>query len=167
MRIAVVPVAIVVALGLAACSSGDKTSTASSNTTSAASATTVASGTTYTGDANSKFCQLGADFSDRFSNITSSLSGGVDKAKTEITALRDVITQAKANAPASVKADVQTLADAFQQFFDQLQAAGFNITKLPSDAATKLQGPEVQNAAKDLVTYGQQVCGLDATGSTP
>lgn len=165
MKRTVVALALVVGIGiaLAGCSSSDKKTDASASSTAAPA--TGASGA-YSGDKGSKFCQLGADFSSRFSNLSSSLSAGVDKAKSEITTLKSVISEAKAAAPASVKSDVETLATAFDQFFSQAQAANFDPQALAS-AGSKLVTSNVQTAAQHLQAYGQQVCGLDTSGSTP
>jgi hypothetical protein len=155
------------ALGIAAtaCSSSSKKSDASASSTAAPVVTSASSGT-YTGDKNSQFCRLGAEFSTRFSNLNASLSGGADKARTEISTLKDVIGQAKAAAPQAVKGDVDTLAGAFDQFFSEAEGANFDPQALAS-AGSKLVNSNVQTAAQHLQAYGQQVCGLDTSGSTP
>ncbi len=165
MKRAFVAIALVLGVAITGCSGSDKKTSASAPST-VAPATTAAAGATFTGDKNSQFCQVGADFSSRFSNLNASLAGGADKAKSDITALRDVITQAKSTAPTSVKADVDTLATAFDQFFTQAQAANFDPQAVTS-AGSKLVTSNVQMAAQHLQAYGQQVCGLDTSGSTP
>jgi hypothetical protein len=160
--IAVLAAATFIAL-MAGCSSGSsKKDTASSGTTVAPAATTAPS---YSGDSNSRFCQLGANLSQRLGNIGSSFSSSLAEAKASVSQIKSLVDQAQASTPGSVKSDVQTLATAFNQFVGQVQAA--NSLPEVSAALTKFgSNADVQKAVNDLQAYGQQVCGITAT-STP
>src|SRR4051794_12110413 len=165
MKRAVVALALVLGVAVTACSSSDKKTDASASSTSGP-VTTGGSGVTFTGDKNSDFCRLGAEFNSRFGNLSDSLSGGVEKAKTEMTTLKDVIAQAKDKAPSAIKGDVDTLATAFDAFFSDISAANFDPQAV-AGAGSKLVNRDVTTAAQHLQAYGQQVCGLDTSGSTP
>lgn len=149
-------IGIVLVLAVAACGGDDKKSTATATTTAGATPS-------YSGDKSSKFCQLGAEFSQRFNNLSASLAAGAEKAQAEITTLKDVIEQAKDEAPSSIKADVSKLATAFTQFFTQAQAANFDPQAIQS-AGAKLVSVDVQQAGAHLQAYGQQVCGISPAG---
>ncbi|HEX8770574.1 MAG TPA: hypothetical protein VF711_07395 [Acidimicrobiales bacterium] len=159
-------IALVLGVGLTACSSSSNDEKKTGALATSTSAPVTAPGVTYTGDKNSDFCRLGAEFSNRFSNLNASLSGGPDKARTEMAALKGVIEQAKSAAPTAVKADVDTLATAFDQFFTQVSAANFDPQAV-AGAGSKLVNSNVQTAAQHLQAYAEQVCGLATSGSNP
>lgn len=154
-RAAALAAAATLAVLLAACGGSDKKDSSS--------ATTVAPGN-YTGDANSKFCQLGAQLNQRLSGLSSALSTSVADAKASVTQVKDLVDQAKADTPSQVKGDVDTLASAFEKFVGDVDSA----SGLPEvSAALAKFGNSVQVAAQHLQTYGEKVCGISTSGSTP
>lgn len=165
MKRAVVVVALVLGVAVSACSSSDKKTDASASSTSGP-VTTSGSAVTYTGDKNSDFCRIGAEFSSRFGNLSDSLGGGAEKAKSEMTTLKDVIARAKEKVPSAIKTDVDALATAFDAFFNEISAANFDPQAV-AGAGSKLVNRNVTAAAQHLQAYGEQVCGLDTSGSTP
>lgn len=152
-------VVMVTGLILSSCGSDEKSSASSSTTV--APVTTPGPGVSYTGDRDSRFCQVGADFSQRFGSLGTALQGSAESLKTEVAALKEVVDEAKAAAPDAVKSDVETLGRAFSQFFSQLEATNYD-PKAAAAGAAKLGTSEVQLAVQHLQAYGAQVCGLAA-----
>jgi hypothetical protein len=148
---------------LSACSSDKKTS-ASSSTTSAVGATTTVP--RYTGDKNSDFCRIGADFNSRFENLPEVLSGSADNVRIQLNALKSVVNEAKASAPDAIKSDTASLATVFDQFFSKLESTNYNPGQAASELA-KLATPEVQTAVGHVQAYGEQVCGIGTPSSVP
>jgi hypothetical protein len=159
------PVLVVIAgLTLSACGSDDDS--ASSNSTSAAGRASSSPDATYTGNPDSRFCQLASDVTDRFENLGAALQGGADTLKSEVTGLKAVVDEAKDSAPAALKDDVDSLANAFNQFVGQVQAANYD-PKAAAAAVSKLGTSNVQTAGAHLQAYGEQVCGIGTPSSTP
>lgn len=150
-------------LVLSACSS-DKKSSASSSTTAALTATTTVP--VFSGDKNSAFCRIGADFSSRFDNLPAALQGSPDNLRSQMNALKDVVDRAKASAPDPVKNDIGALANVFDQFFSRLEATNYDMRAAATELA-KVASPDVQAAAARLQAYGEQVCRISPPPSTP
>ncbi len=148
---------------LSACSS-DKKSSGSSSTTATSRATTTVP--VFTGDKNSAFCRIGADFNSRFDNLPAALQGSPDNLRSQINALKDVVARAKASAPDPVKNDIGALANVFDQFFSRLEATNYDMRAAASELA-KVASPDVQAAAARLQAYGEQVCGIATPSSRP
>ncbi|HUQ63947.1 MAG TPA: hypothetical protein VM121_09340 [Acidimicrobiales bacterium] len=160
-----VPVlAVVAGLALSACGSDDKDSATATSTTAATGATPTSQA--YTGNPDSRFCQVASDVSQRFANLGVALQGTADGLRSAISGLKTVVDDAKASAPPALKGDVDALANAFNQFSDQVQAANYE-PKAAAAAVAKLGTADVQTAGGHLQAYGQQVCGIGTPSSTP
>jgi hypothetical protein len=149
---------LVAVLGLTACGgSGDKKAAAPTTTTVyvAAPTTTLLTGNDQAGTA---FCQQAKTFQTKYNALLPSLNDPV-KLKAASTDLDSSITQAKATAPAAIKADVNVVAATASQILAALQKTNFDFKNTP-DAVTKLQDPAFQASLDRVLAYGQAHCGL-------
>jgi hypothetical protein len=178
---------------IAGCGGDNKSVTATSAsgsgtaTTAAASATATTTATTkgsgadsgstttpsFSGDSNNDFCRKARDLES--SNIGSALSGEGDL-KTTLQTAKKALDDLKSTAPAEIRADVNTLANAFDkldQFYAQygydqqkvLAAAQKDPTVL-QQASSALTDSDFEAAASRLTAYGTQVCGFSDDSST-
>jgi hypothetical protein len=152
------------------------TSGAGSATTSASGGATTTSGgssasttaPSYSGNANSDFCNLAKDISS--SDFANSLSDGNTNLKSTLDQLNDVIGKAKDTAPSEIKADVATLADAFKKYRDFFAQYDFDVAKLTAaaqkdpqvlqQATDLLSSSDIETADSHITAYAQQVCGI-------
>jgi hypothetical protein len=177
--------AALVALLLAGCG-GDNSPSVSVTTATAAggSATTSASGSattasggssgatttspSYSGNANSDFCNLAKDLSS--SDFANSLSDSNTDLKATLDKLNDAINSAKDKAPSEIKNDVATLATAFKQYRDFFAQYDFDVAKLTAaaqkdpkvlqQATDMLSSSDIETADAHITAYAQQVCGI-------
>jgi hypothetical protein len=176
---ALVAGAALVALVLAGCGGDNSSSSsaASSATTAAASASGSNASTTtpsFTGNGSAAFCAFAKDL--QSSDIGNSLNGDSTNVKDDLAKVRDAMNQAKDKAPDEIKADVATVAEAFQKYDDLLAKYGYDPQKL-TDAAQKdpqvlaqatavLSDPKYEAASDRVSAYAEQVCGLKDDTST-
>jgi hypothetical protein len=164
--------------------SGTATTTAASSsatTTGGATATSSRSGgdsgstttPSFSGDSNNEFCQTARDLES--SNIGSALSGEGDL-KTTLQTAKKALDDLKSTAPADIRADVNTLADAFDKLdqfyakydYDQqklLEAAQKDPAVL-QQATSAITDSNFEAAAARVTAYGTQVCGLSDDSSS-
>ncbi len=147
-------VLLVAALALVACGGGssNKSSNASSN-----SATTVAasnSGLTFT-----DFCGAKAGFT-AVAPPTSSAQGDL---KTILQNAHASIARAVQYSPAEIRADVRTVADGFNTYYDAMAQANFNFQQLASNPSAmqtlqKLDDPQFKAAADRINAWVEAHC---------
>jgi hypothetical protein len=170
---ALVAGAALVALVLTGCGGDNSSSTAASSPTTAAS-NANATTPSFTGSGSSDFCNFAKDLES--SDIANSLTGDSTNVKDDLAKVRAALAQAKAKAPDEIKADVATVADAFQKYDDLLAKYGYDTQKL-TDAAQKnpqvlaqatavLDDSKFAAASERVSAYAQQVCGIKDDTST-
>jgi len=143
-----------VALLASSCSGGDDNAAPGSG----ASTTVRPVGTSFTGQNNARFCALARTYSER--------STGVNKATTPeqlragVQESRTAISQVASTAPAEIKADAQTLANAFTTLFTELEKANFDPTKVSLTAFAPLQAPDFAQSTTRFQAYLRTVCGI-------
>ena len=76
----------------------------------------------------------------------------------QFTEARDAVAEAEAEAPEEIRADVAVLADGYDQFYEALEAADFDITHLDLADLMVLDSPEMQAASERLDAYRAEAC---------
>ena len=158
MRRAMATLALLTVL-LAGCG-GDSDDEAGGTTTTTAPATSVSVDTNFTGEGSERFCQLARSYLERTDQLTVS---NPEQLRAAVTEAEANITETVAAAPAEIKGDAQVVAGAFTNLVRVLEQAGYDFTKVPPDALSGLQRPEVQASTQRLSAYAQKVCGLTTT----
>jgi hypothetical protein len=148
---------VLLALALAACGGGSKGTPAASGTTVEV-ATTALAPVGGQGDSG-RFCALIKTYSDRLAGISGTRSSP-DEIRRFATELGSAIQQAVAVAPPDVKADATLVATAAADYLAALQKAGYDLAKLPPDAASSFQAPDVAAASSRIGAYSKNVCGI-------
>ncbi|MDP8936930.1 MAG: hypothetical protein M3O23_04260 [Actinomycetota bacterium] len=153
---------VVLTLLLAGCGgdSDDAEPAGATTTTTVGTATPGSIDTNFTGEGSERFCGLARSYRDRLDKVATSdptqLRALANEAET-------AIREAQAAAPNEIKGDVQVVAAASTAFFQQLARVNYDLTKMPPDAVSGLQRPEVQASTQRLSAYAEKVCGLSTT----
>ena len=85
--------------------------------------------------------------------------GDPDQIREQFTLAREAVAEAEAEAPEEIRPDVAVLADGYEDFFEALEAADFDITQLSLSALTALDTPEMQAASERIDAYRVEACG--------
>jgi hypothetical protein len=155
MRRLVVSVGLAAVLGLTGCGGGSDDEKAAPPPTTSPPVTTSPVGNDQ---ASTPFCQLAKTYTEKFAALLPSASDPV-KLKAATTDAESAIRQAKATAPAEIKADVTVVATTASDALTALQKNNFDLSKTP-DAVTKLQDPAFQASFAKLNNYARAHCGL-------
>jgi hypothetical protein len=158
-------VAILLAIGTAACGSSSKTSTGSVTSAPGSSTESTgspgAAGTTTTiklsGSSSSNFCDLARADDKAFS---SSSPAGVSPSdlKKQYENLGPALQQAADKAPSAIKGDFQVFLNAFKPYLQALADANYDVTKLNVSSLQGLDSPAVDAASNHIEQYFTQVC---------
>ena len=143
---------LVAALALAACGGGssNKTSNASANSDTVTTAKANSSGDL--GD----FCGARAGFNVSTPNPSADL-------KTQLQQAKAALAKGVQYSPAEIRADVRTIADGFNVYYDAMAKANFNFQALASNpdamaALQKFNDPAYKAAADHINTWIQAHC---------
>jgi len=160
MRRLVSTVGLAAALALTACGggSGDKKAATTAPTTTVALLPTT---TLLTGNdqAGTPFCKLARTYTEKFSSLLTVANDPV-KLKAATTDAESAISQAKTQAPAELKADVNVVATTATSVLTALQKVNFVFQNLPTSELSKLQDPGFQKSVDKLTAYGTAHCGI-------
>ena len=156
MRRLVLRVGLVAVLGLTACGGGDSEDDAAPVAPSTSPAPTAP--VVGNDQAGTPFCQLARTYSEKFAALLPSANDPV-KLKAATTDAESAIRQAKATAPAEVRADVNVVANTAGEALSALQKKNFVLADTP-DAVTKLQEPAFQTSFANLNRYTRAHCGV-------
>jgi hypothetical protein len=77
----------------------------------------------------------------------------------QFTEALDAVEQTEAEAPEEIRADVAVLADGYEEFYNALEAADFDITDLSLEDFTVLDTAEMTAASERVDAYRADVCG--------
>lgn len=152
-------VAGMVLIVLASCRGADDDAAPGRGTTAAGGVSTTVRpvDASFTGQ-TAPFCALAKTYSER--------SGGVNRATTPdelrvgVQESRIAIDQVAGTAPAEIKGDAQTLANAFTKLFIELEKANFDPARVSLAAFAPLQEPEFAQSTVRFQTYLRTVCGI-------
>jgi hypothetical protein len=156
-------------------SSGSATTGASSATTSSAGQNSAATTTpTFSGNANSDFCNFAKQISS--SDLANSLSENSGDLKATFDKLQQTLQQAYDKAPSEIKNDLATVQSTFKSYAAFLAQYNYDFQKIAQAAAEdpsvlqKAQGalddPKFTDATSRIDAYAQQVCGIQDTSDT-
>lgn len=151
-RIIVVVLAFTVALAGAGCSKSKKPKATGGPTT-----------TTTTVD----FCTVARDFVTITQpqlaedlNAAQTTPGLQDKLREDFQAANMQYADLAASAPEPVKADMDYLANTFDEFVRALESAGYDPVRVAPEAFQKLQEPQYFEASRKVNAYAEQTCGV-------
>ncbi len=102
---------------------------------------------------NSSFCNLSRNFG---SNLNLSGSGDL---KAKFQQFDSMVSQFQSQAPAEIKADVNTLVGAVRQFEDSVKSHNYTVD--PSYLAP-FSDPKLTQASTRIADYDTRVCGITA-----
>jgi hypothetical protein len=142
---------VAVALVLTACSSGKKTGSAAPATTAVAGPTPTTRGT------NDPFCNSLNAYNDKYSKVNSGLAQP-DQLRAAMQDASTAIGDADRTAPSEIKADVDTLNQAFQQLLGILQATNYDLSKVTLAQLQQFQTPQFTQAGQNVNTYIRDHC---------
>jgi hypothetical protein len=167
-------VAILVAIGTAACGSSSKSSTGSvtsapgSSGPSGATTSSPDGGTTTTiklkGSSSSNFCDLARADDKAFSNVDPTGLSAADLKK-QFENLGPALQQAADKAPSEIKGDFETFLNAFKPYLKALADANYDFTKIQPTSVSGLESPAVQAASDHIEQYFTQVCHITPPSS--
>ena len=155
MRRLVVLVGLAAVLGLTACGGGGDDEDAAP-----ASTTTPPPATSPVGNdqAGTPFCQLARTYTEQFAALLPAANDPA-RLRAATTDAEAAIRQARATAPAEIRADVNVVATTAGEALTALQKKNFVLADAP-DAVTKLQEPKFQTAFSNLNRYARAHCGV-------
>jgi hypothetical protein len=157
-------VAMLVAIGTAACGSSSKGSTGSVTSAPGSSGATTSSpggGSTTTiklsGSSSSNFCDLARADDKAFSNFNPTGLSASDLKK-QFENLGPALQQAADKAPSAIKSDFETFVNAFKPYLKALADANYDFTKIQPSSVSGLESPAVKTASDHIEQYFTQVC---------
>jgi hypothetical protein len=159
--------------GAATTAGGSSATTRPSSATTGGSTGGSTTAPSFSGSGDNEFCQRARDLEG--SDIADALSGEGDLKATLQTA-KSALADLKSSAPAEIKDDVNTLANAFDKLdtfyakydYDQakLLAAAQKDPSVLQEATSALSDPKFEAAASRVAAYGTQVCGIEDSTTT-
>jgi FAD/FMN-containing dehydrogenase len=120
--------------------------------------TTVAAQAPASGPDSGKFCGLITDYSQRLAGL-SQASSSPAQVRQLAQQVGTAIESAIAVAPADIKSDATVVAGAAKDYLAALEAAGYDLAKVPPEAAQRFEAPDVTVSATSLRAYASNVCG--------
>lgn len=114
--------------------------------------------TSFTGLNNAEFCALARTYTDRSGTVNQARTP--DELRAGVRESQTAINQVVSTAPAEIKGDVQSLANAFGVLFTELERANFDPTKVSLTAFAPLQSPEFAQSTARFQAYVRTVCGI-------
>lgn len=142
-------------VGLAGCSSGKPSATATPSTTPTSA---PAPSTTTRPASNDPFCNFVQTYNDRFGRVNPSALSDPQQFRTVLQDATAAIKEAAGAAPASIRTDVALVSQAMQKLMDSFQQVNFDITRIQVAAFTQLQTPEFIAAGQRIDDYTRQNC---------
>jgi ABC-type phosphate/phosphonate transport system substrate-binding protein len=141
-----VVVAVLVAAGVAGCSSSSKSAT-------------------LHGLNQSQFCDLARNDRAAF-NGASIANASPTQVKNLYEKVRSALDQAQSAAPSAIKGDFDTFMTAYTPYLKALAAANYDFTKMTSTATRLLGTAQVRAASAHITQYLQQACKINPTPTT-
>jgi hypothetical protein len=164
-----IAVALLIAVGVAACGSSSKgaSSSSSSPSTTVAASSSGSTSTAAAGEATTttikissagsgNFCALARSSQNAFSRNPTTFSAAA--LKQEYENLGPDLAKAEAAAPPAIKPDFATFIQAFTPYINALKAANYDFTKINFSSLTQLDSAAVKAASAHITAYFSQVC---------
>ena len=151
-KLGVLVLAAVLGLGVA-CGGGDD-----NNASSDAGAKTEVSGKASVGGDVGDFCAAQAKNADALKQQQP--TADPQSLKQLYEKLGDSLDSAVDHAPSEIKADMETVAETFKPFLEELRKVDYDFTKIDFQSSTfqKLSSPEFQDASKRITAYYEKTC---------
>jgi len=147
--------AVALALSVAACSGDDRVLESGSPPTPPGAAAT--SRGEPASAANERFCAgvRATNEQLRQAKASGTVQAAEDRFSSAAKATRGMVEVT----PDRLKADAETVAQAYVTYVDELRKAGWIVSRLPAGTTEKLGAPDVKAAGGRLEVYQRQVCG--------
>jgi hypothetical protein len=156
-------------------SSGSATTGGSGATTSGSNQnSSVTTTPTFSGNANSEFCNFAKQISS--SDLANSLSENSGDLKATFDKLQQTLQQAYDKAPGEIKNDLATVQSTFKSYADFLAQYNYDFQKIAQAAAedpsvlqkaqSALDDQKFTDATSRIDAYAQQVCGIQTSDTT-
>lgn len=147
--------ALALALGVAACSSGDgDPERGSPPTVPAATATTRGESTSAD---NERFCARirTADELLNRARVSGTPQAVEERYNSAVEAMRAVVDAT----PERLKKDAEMMARGYDALVDEVRKAGWSLSRVPAGTIERLGTPDMRAAGERLETYERQACG--------
>ena len=154
MRRLVVTIGLAAALALTGCGGGGDDDDAAPASTTVAPSTTALIGNDQAG---TPFCGLARTYTEKFSTLITVINDPV-KLRVATTDAESAIRQARAQAPAEIRSDVNRVAETASQVLAALQKNNFDIAR--TSEISKLQEPAFQTSLGNMNRYARAHCGV-------
>ena len=181
MRVRILVMVAIAALGATACGSSSKTADAPSGTTTPAGSnssvtttpvgsdsssgdtTTTASSSDKGGGGGGAFCDLLAKESNAFDAQDVLTSKSPQEIKAFYADVESKLDDTVSKAPDAVKGDLSTVNDAIKLLVGELDKVDYDFTKLTPDSLQGLSNPKFEAASQHITTYLTQTCHITPT----
>jgi hypothetical protein len=120
--------------------------------------------TDFEGDEDSDFCELAKKYEEEFED--SGQAEDSEDFEADFKELSAAIDKLADEAPGEIESDVETIADAFNEYNDLLKKYDYDFSKIPQEESEKinLDNPEVEQASNRVESYFEKVCKMDSDG---
>ena len=160
---------------LSGCASKKKTAATSSTASTAASAAPAATSAAGAAAASApaaqpskvvatgggKFCKEVASAVNDAATKNALSGGGTDSLKQSVQNFKSLEGSVLASAPKEIKSDLVTLFGALDPFYEALQKANYDFTKIDPSIGSTLDTPAVKAATDHVDAYIKGTCGID------
>ena len=150
----------------AGCGGGDDTDTDDSSGDSAAGTSEEGSGggddTDFSGSGSGDFCELARKYDKDFEDTGDASTP--DEIRKEYQELTSAIDDLSDEAPDEIKADVETVNEAFSTFYETLEKYDFDFAKVPDEEAEALEldSADIEASSNRVESYFEKVCDIDS-----
>lgn len=118
------------------------------------------------GDSEDDWCSFGSQVAQQDSEFSSINPTDPAQLKTSLAEIRDFYASAVGRAPEEIRSDVETISNAFNEFYDQLEQVDFEFMAV-DESIFEIFDEDVANAGDRVEQYGFEVCGFGAFDPAP
>jgi hypothetical protein len=146
--------------GASSANTGTGTSSTASTSPTAAASTKASSGSGSVNLGGGSFCDKARKAETDAASAATKVTDGPDALKQLEENAHAELSQLADQAPSQIKGSVSTLVNAEDQFFNALQNANFDVTKVDTSALSSFNTPQVMQAIDQIDSYLVTKCGL-------
>lgn len=120
--------------------------------------------TEFSGEGGDDFCELAKQYDEDFKDIGESTNP--EDREREFEELNDAIDKLASEAPSEIRADVNTVAEAVNQYTDLLAKYDYDFSRVPEEEAAEIDfaSDAVEGASNRVESYFEKVCKIDSDG---
>jgi hypothetical protein len=147
-------VALAAVLALGACTGGSDDRAAGGGAGGGGAGGTAGSG--FSGQGSEEFCRVSTTYQDPAGRLGQASGANLRQLTREAHAS---VAQMVASAPPEIRPDVEVLAAGLSEFITALEAANFDLTKVPAPVLERFQERRYIEATDRFQAYLREVCG--------